>query len=161
MRAPFVLIYSSFAKSIMFPFPILPLFRQSCPQLKPHFFLAHDWGHVMDLRWLPVPVQCANRSDGCEITRPLPPVDMTPIQIAQLIGAVVGHLIAACTDGFVRIFLVPAADNRFNLPEEFKVVLPTKICNGVPKNVYQFKPKTVLRLAPSTGNSEIPFGLHL
>ncbi|VDK40629.1 unnamed protein product [Taenia asiatica] len=124
--------------------------EQSCPQLKPHFFLAHDWGHVMDLRWLPVPVHCANRSDGCEIARPMLPVDMTPKQIAQLIGAVVGHLIVACTDGFVRIFLVPAVDNRFNLPEEFKVVLPTKICDGVPKNVYQFKPKTVLRLAPST-----------
>ncbi|VDM31477.1 unnamed protein product [Hydatigera taeniaeformis] len=124
--------------------------KQSCPQLKPHFFLAHDWGHVMDLRWLPVPVQCANHSDGCEPTRPLPPVEMTPKQVAQLIGAVVGHLIAACTDGFVRIFLVPAVDNRFNLPEEFKVVLPTKIHDGLPQNVYNFKPKTVLRLAPST-----------
>ncbi|KAH9284754.1 hypothetical protein ECG_02814 [Echinococcus granulosus] len=125
--------------------------KQSCPQLKPHFFLAHDWGHVMDLRWLPVPVQCANRSDECELTRLLPSVNMTPKQIAQLIEAVVGHLVAACTDGFVRVFLVPAVDNRFNLPEEFKVVLPTKISfDGVPQNVYQFKPKTVLRLAPST-----------
>lgn len=120
-------------------------FSRSRPQLKPHFFLAHDWGHVMDMHWLPVPVQCAN-SSGVSSTTSL---NMKPKQIAQLVGAVVGHLIAACTDGFVRIFLVPAVDNRFNLPDEFKLVIPTKVsADGMPKNVYQFKPKSLLRLAP-------------
>uniref|UniRef100_A0A5K3EY59 WD_REPEATS_REGION domain-containing protein n=1 Tax=Mesocestoides corti TaxID=53468 RepID=A0A5K3EY59_MESCO len=127
--------------------------EQSQPQLKPHFFLAHDWGFVMDLQWLPVPVQCANNcSSGEETSCPLayPSLEASQKQASQLISALAGHLIAACTDGFVRVFPIPATDNRPNMPPEFKIVLPTQIsADRVPENVYRFKPKTVFRLAPS------------
>ncbi|VDD81480.1 unnamed protein product [Mesocestoides corti] len=135
------------------PFSFVP--PQSQPQLKPHFFLAHDWGFVMDLQWLPVPVQCANNcSSGEETSCPLayPSLEASQKQASQLISALAGHLIAACTDGFVRVFPIPATDNRPNMPPEFKIVLPTQIsADRVPENVYRFKPKTVFRLAPSYG----------
>ncbi|KAM7535195.1 hypothetical protein Aperf_G00000096739 [Anoplocephala perfoliata] len=126
--------------------------EQSHPNVKPHFFLAHDWGYVMDLRWLPIPVQFATRPGvSDEIRTSVPGMDLSANQIHQLVGGVVGHLIAACTDGFVRVFPIPACDNRTDLSGESQIVIPATIStDGTPNNIYKFKPKTVLRLAPST-----------
>ncbi|VUZ52592.1 unnamed protein product, partial [Hymenolepis diminuta] len=143
--------------------------EQSRPSVKPHFFLAHDWGYVMDLKWVPIPVQYAKKSPP----PPLPYVQLNdedqkmpsgfasslefhPAQVEQLVNCVVGHLIVACTDGFVRIFPIPHHDNRKRIAEDEKLVIPTTISvDGVPQNVYRLKPNGVLRLAPGTGK-EIP-----
>lgn len=142
--------------------------RQSRPSVKPHFFLAHDWGYVMDLKWVPIPVQYAKKSPP----PPLPYVQVTdedqkmpsdfasslefhPAQVDQLVNCVVGHLIVACTDGFVRIFPIPHHDNRKRIAEDEKLVIPTTISvDGVPQNVYKLKPNGVLRLAPGTGKGK-------
>lgn len=128
--------------------------RKSRPIVKPHFFLAHDWGYVMDLRWLPIPIQCTSRPgvSGEHRTSIAAAINLSAKQMNKLISGIVGHLIAACTDGFVRVFPIPACDNRMNLSKKFRLVIPATISpDGTPNNVYQFKPKTVLRLAPSTG----------
>ncbi|KAM3185455.1 hypothetical protein ACTXT7_006307 [Hymenolepis weldensis] len=141
--------------------------QQSRPRVKPHFFLAHDWGYVMDLKWVPIPVQYAKKS----LPPPLPraqvadedqkmpsgfasSLEFHPAQVDQLVNCVVGHLIVACTDGFVRIFPIPHHDNRKRIAENEKLVIPTTISvDGVPQNVYKLKPNGVLRLAPGR---EIP-----
>lgn len=101
-----------------------------------------------------MPVQCAGFFGGANVNVLKRLAGISIDKSASLISGLVGHLIVASTDGFVRIILVPAIDNRPHMPEEFKLCLPTKIIaenDYTPGNVFRFKPKTVLRLAPCTG----------
>uniref|UniRef100_A0A0R3T9M1 General transcription factor 3C polypeptide 2 n=1 Tax=Rodentolepis nana TaxID=102285 RepID=A0A0R3T9M1_RODNA len=144
--------------------------EQSRPDVKPHFFLAHDWGYIMDLKWIPIPVQYAKvnpppplpygPATGGDQPKPSssvsPSLEFHPTQVDQLVGCVVGHLIAACTDGFVRILPIPCHDNRKRIAPGGKLVIPTSIsADGVPQNIYKLKPSGVLLLAPGAGK-EIP-----
>ncbi|VDP91050.1 unnamed protein product [Echinostoma caproni] len=72
----------------------------------PHLFIAHNWGHVLDLCWLPMSVILVH-------SRRTPPVDQFPPGEVRIlfdpfpqINRVGGHLIAACQDGIVRVFAV-------------------------------------------------------
>lgn len=126
----------------------------------------------MDLKWVPIPVQYAkkeqpkkeeafekpsnssrasNESGSFATT-----LDFHPAQVEQRVDCVVGHLIAACTDGFVRIFPVPHHDNRKRIAENEKVCVPTSISpEGEPQNLYKLQPNGVLRLAPGKGEGNL------
>ncbi|TPP67369.1 hypothetical protein FGIG_04953 [Fasciola gigantica] len=72
----------------------------------PHVFIVHNWGHVLDLCWLPISVFLVN-------PKRTPPADLFPLADSRVsfdpfpqINRVGGHLIAACQDGLVRVFAV-------------------------------------------------------
>ncbi|TGZ61074.1 hypothetical protein CRM22_008180 [Opisthorchis felineus] len=93
---------------------------------EPHIFVAHDWGHVLHLCWLPIPVTLAVRT-LYTTNAPSPWIHRT-----------LGHLIVACQDGYVRVFSVP----RFILDT---VYFGTK--RSIP--LYRLNDKCVMKLSPS------------
>nr|VZI22264.1 unnamed protein product [Spirometra erinaceieuropaei] len=125
----------------------------SNPEIRPHLFIAHDWGSLMDMQWLPLSVQLAGRQDR----RCCLPPDLTysrhPHLVAKAVASMLGHLIVACTDGLVRILPIPQASaldaiavrhannsNENRSPEQSSPsLLP----------MYAFKTDSVLQLAPA------------
>uniref|UniRef100_A0A095AV64 Transcription factor tau subunit sfc6 n=1 Tax=Schistosoma haematobium TaxID=6185 RepID=A0A095AV64_SCHHA len=73
-----------------------------------HFIISHDWGRITDMCWIPVSpfsgikelVTKACSYGSCIIT--IPEVDR-----------VLGHLIVACQDGFIRILSIPTCPMNF------------------------------------------------
>uniref|UniRef100_A0A0X3QCA4 General transcription factor 3C polypeptide 2 n=2 Tax=Schistocephalus solidus TaxID=70667 RepID=A0A0X3QCA4_SCHSO len=129
--------------------------RNSTPELRPYLFLAHDWGTLMDMQWLPLPVKMAGRQDRrCRL-----PPDLTysrhPDEVAKAVASMLGHLIIACTDGLVRILPIPqtaALDalalkyaNHVDRDRKFE---PSSSRSFLP--LFTFKPDSVLLLAPAT-----------
>ncbi|VDM04324.1 unnamed protein product [Schistocephalus solidus] len=127
----------------------------STPELRPYLFLAHDWGTLMDMQWLPLPVKMAGRQDRrCRL-----PPDLTysrhPDEVAKAVASMLGHLIIACTDGLVRILPIPqtaALDalalkyaNHVDRDRKFE---PSSSRSFLP--LFTFKPDSVLLLAPAT-----------
>ncbi|GAA53967.1 hypothetical protein CLF_111762 [Clonorchis sinensis] len=106
------------------PFAFQP--RSTWWRPEPHIFIAHDWGHVLHLCWLPIPVTLAVRT-LYTTNAPSPWIHRT-----------LGHLIVACQDGYVRVFSVP----RFILDT---VYFGTK--RSIP--LYRLNDKCVMKLSPS------------
>ncbi|KAF5404999.1 hypothetical protein PHET_01491 [Paragonimus heterotremus] len=103
---------------------------------EPHLFIAHQWGHVMHMCWLPLSVTLADRTSKDMMKKlNFPASRITP---SPLINRTLGHLILACQDGLVRIIGTP----RFPLDPIYfdgKRSLP----------LYQLNNVGVFRLSPS------------
>ncbi|KAF8563134.1 hypothetical protein P879_10578 [Paragonimus westermani] len=102
---------------------------------EPHLFIAHQWGHVMHMCWLPLSVTLAARASKDLTKSNFPASRVTP---SPLINRILGHLILACQDGLVRIIGTP----RFPLDPIYfdgKRSLP----------LYQLNNVGVFRLSPS------------
>ncbi|CAH8440625.1 unnamed protein product [Schistosoma turkestanicum] len=75
-----------------------------------HFIISHDWGRITDMCWVPVSPfsgikELLNKAclfGSCMTT--VPEVDR-----------VLGHLIVACQDGFIRIFAIPTCPMNFGV----------------------------------------------
>ncbi|TNN11914.1 Transcription factor tau subunit sfc6 isoform 2 [Schistosoma japonicum] len=98
-----------------------------------HFIVSHEWGRITDMCWIPVSpfsginelIEKACSYGSCMIT--IPEVDR-----------VLGHLIVACQDGFVRIFSIPTCPMNFG----FENSSASKFTYTLSKNCY-------LTLSPS------------
>ncbi|CAL8092984.1 unnamed protein product [Calicophoron daubneyi] len=73
-----------------------------------HIFIVHDWGQITDMCWLPIPVSVAANitNDNPDYIKPIP----IQAHAVPSVRRILGHLITACHDGFVRIFAVPRFD---------------------------------------------------
>ncbi|KAF7256928.1 hypothetical protein EG68_05802 [Paragonimus skrjabini miyazakii] len=109
---------------------------------EPHLFIAHQWGHVMHMCWLPLSVTLAARTSKDMMKKVnFPASRITP---SPLINRTLGHLILACQDGLVRIIGTP----RFPLDPIYfdgKRSLP----------LYQLNNVGVFRLSPSATKAPI------
>ncbi|KAK4473964.1 hypothetical protein MN116_003284 [Schistosoma mekongi] len=113
--------------------PFLYCPRSSTLNPEIHFIVSHEWGRITDMCWIPVsPFSGIN-----ELTAKACSYGSCMITIPE-VNRVLGHLIVACQDGFVRIFSIPTCPMNFG----FEDSSASKFTYTLSKNCY-------LTLSPS------------
>nr|CAH8830759.1 unnamed protein product [Trichobilharzia regenti] len=111
--------------------------------LKPeiHFIITHDWGRVIDMCWVPV-----SPFSGIKELKAKACLHGSYMTTIREVERVLGHLIVACQDGFIRVLSIPTCPMNFG-------------CENSAASAFTYTPTKYSYLTLSPSMSENPHWL--